>query len=79
MDSEVKLTLKGLSVVGLIVAVLGGLSVYFFHEMSMNALQGSSPKYGAHYPTVPATDITQAPQCLKGYANNWVGCQKLGQ
>jgi hypothetical protein len=47
--------------------------------MNMSSLMGESPVYKPNFPSVPTTDITQAPQCLEGYDKQWVGCHKLAQ
>ena len=79
IPSERSIQLKGLTAVGIIL-IAGGivLSVYI-SDMSSSSLMSASPKYKPNLPTVPAVDITQAPQCADGYDKKWVGCQKLAQ
>ncbi len=77
--SEMNVQLKGLTAVGIILLAAAIVLVLFFKEMSSSSLMSASPKYKPNYPAVPATDITQAPQCLEGYDKKWVGCQKLAQ
>ncbi len=80
MNPEMKLQIKGLTAVGIILAVAAVIIAFFFQEMAMNTLMGRSPKYGPHFPAVPATDITRAPQCINaGYDKPWVGCQRLAE
>lgn len=79
MKSEMKTTLVGMTIVGGFVGALGVLFVFFFLEMTQNAFQGASTKYGPNFPSVPAADITKAAQCLDTYNKKWVGCTKLGQ
>lgn len=78
-NAEMKLQIKGLTAVGIILAIAGIIILVFLKDMADNALMGESPKYRPNFPAVPATDITQAPQCSPGYDKNWVGCQKLAE
>lgn len=75
--AQLKVQKIGFTLVGLILAGFGIVLTVFLMDMSDNALMGASPKYKANIPAVPATDITQAPQCAQGYDKTWVGCQKL--
>ena len=77
MNPEMKLQIKGLTAVAIILSVAAVIIFFFFGEMAQNTLMGRSPKYGPHFPTVPATDITQAAQCTAGYEKTWIGCQRL--
>jgi hypothetical protein len=79
MNAEMKLQIKGLTAVGIILAVAAVIITVFFLEMAQNTLMGASPKYGPHFPAVPATDITQAAQCKAGYDKQWIGCMKLAE
>ena len=79
MNSEQKLQIKGLIAVAIILCAGAVVVTLFFKEMATTTLMGESPKYRPHFPAVPVTDITQAPQCAAGYDKNWIGCQKLAQ
>jgi hypothetical protein len=74
--AEMKVQKVGLTLAGLILAGFGIVLTVFLMDMSDNALMGASPKYKANLPAVPATDVSQAPQCVEGYDKNWIGCQK---
>jgi hypothetical protein len=74
--AEMKVQKVGLTLAGLILAGFGIVLTVFLMDMSDNALMGASPKYKANIPAVPATDVSQAPQCVEGYDKNWIGCQK---
>lgn len=75
--AQMKVQKIGFTLVGLILAGFGIVLTVFLMDMSDNALMGASPKFKPNLPAVPATDITQAPQCAQGYDKTWVGCQKL--
>ncbi len=77
MNPEIKLQLKGLTFVGMLVAAAAVILVFFFKDMTDLSFMGASDKYRPHFPAVPTTDITQAPQCAPGYDKTWIGCQKL--
>lgn len=77
--AEMKVQKIGFSIVAVILAVAGIIILVFLKDMADNALMGASPKFKANIPAVPATDITQAPQCAPGYDKTWVGCQKLAE
>ena len=80
MNPEMKLQVKGLTVVGLLLAAAGVILFFFFIDMSQNALMGASHRYKPVIPTAPAADITKAPQCTQaGYDKSWIGCQSLAQ
>lgn len=79
MNPDQKLQVKGLTAVGIILVAAGIVLAFFFQDMAQNALMGASDRYRPHYPAVPVTDITKAPQCATGYEKTWVGCQPLAQ
>ena len=79
MNPDMKLQIKGLAFVGTIVAIGAAIVTYYVYDMSSSALMGASPDWKPHFPAVPTTDITQAPQCAEGYDKQWVGCQKLAE
>ena len=79
MTPEMKLQVKGLTAVGIILIAAGLMVGYFVLHMSESALMGESPKYRPNFPAIPATNITQAPQCAPGYEKPWIGCIKLDQ
>jgi hypothetical protein len=74
--AEMKVQKVGFALVGLILAGFGIVVAVFLKDMADNALMGASPKYKANLPAIPATDVSQAPQCAEGYDKTWVGCQK---
>lgn len=77
--AEMKVQKIGFTLVGIILAVAGVIIALFIRDMSENTLMGASPIYKANFPTVPAADITRAPQCAQGYEKTWVGCHKLSE
>jgi hypothetical protein len=79
MTPEQKLTLKGLSAVGIILAAAGVVLAFFFVDMAQNALMGESDRFRPRFPEVPVTNISEAPQCAPGYDKTWIGCQSLAQ
>lgn len=80
MNPEMKLQVKGLTVVGLMLAAAGVILFFFFIDMSQNSLMGASTRYKPVIPTVAPTDISKAPQCTHaGYDKPWIGCQSLAQ
>ena len=79
MTPEMKVQIKGFTVVGLMLAAAGVILAVWFVDMSDNSLMAASLKYKPVIPAIKATDITQAPQCAEGYDKNWIGCQRLGQ
>jgi hypothetical protein len=74
--AEMKVQKVGFALVGLILAGFGIVVAVFLMDMADNSLMGASPKYKANLPAIPATDVSQAPQCAEGYDKTWVGCQK---
>lgn len=77
--AEMKVQKIGFTLVAIILAISGVIIMFWLKDMSENALMGESAIYRPHFPAVPTTDITQAPQCAAGYDKTWVGCQKLGE
>ncbi len=77
MNPEMKVQMKGFLYVGAVVIVGAMILVYYINDMASSALMGASPEFKPHFPTVPVTDITQAPQCVEGYDKQWIGCQKM--
>ena len=74
--AEMKVHKVGFALVGLILAGFGIVVAVFLKDMADNALMGASPKFKANLPAIPATDVSQAPQCAPGYDKTWIGCQK---
>ena len=79
MTPEMKLQVKGLTVVAIMLTAAAIILMIFFKDMADNSLMNASPKYHPAIPAVPKTDITQAPQCAAGYDKAWIGCQSLVQ
>jgi hypothetical protein len=79
MTPEMKIQMRGLTIVALILAVGAIVAGIWFKDMADNALMGASAKYKPTIPAVKAVDITQAPQCADGYDKKWIGCQSLAQ
>lgn len=79
MTPEQKVTLRGLTAVGIILAAAGVVLAFFFVDMAHNALMGASDRYRPRFPEIPATNISEAPQCAAGYDKTWIGCQPLAQ
>ena len=79
MTPEMKTQVRGLTVVGIIIAAGAITAGFWFKDMTDNSLMSASPKYHATIPAVPKVDITQAPQCADGYDKKWIGCQSLAQ
>ena len=77
MNPQMKLQVKGLTIVGLLLAAAGVILFFFFIDMSQNALMGASARYKPVIPAVKTTDISKAPQCNPGYDKRWIGCQPL--
>ena len=78
-DADMKLQVKGLTIVGIILAIAGIIILVFLRDMSDNAMMGAADIYKPNFPAIPAVDITRAPQCAAGYDKTWIGCQKLSQ
>ena len=79
MTPEMKIQVRGLTVVGLMLGAAGIILSVFIYDMSENALMGASAKYKPVIPATAPTDITRAPQCAPGYDKTWVGCQNLAR
>jgi hypothetical protein len=79
MTPEMKIQVRGLTIVACILAAGAVIAGIWFKDMADNALMAASPKYHATIPAVKPVDITQAPQCADGYDKKWIGCQSLAQ
>lgn len=79
MNTDMKVQRNGMIAVGIILAAAGIVIAFFLKDMVDNTMMGASDRYRPHYPEIPVTDITKAPQCAEGYDKTWVGCQRLGQ
>ena len=79
METIMNTQVKGLTIVGLMLAAAAVILAVFFVDMAENALMGASTRYKPVIPAVAPTDITKAPQCAPGYDKTWVGCQSLAQ
>jgi hypothetical protein len=79
MDSIMNTQVKGLTIVGIMLAAAAVILAVFFVDMAENALMGASSRYKPQIPMTAPTDITRAPQCAPGYDKTWVGCQSLAQ
>ncbi len=79
MNPEMKVQVRGLTVVGLMLGAAGIVLAVFFGDMAENALMGASTRYKPVIPVAAPTDITRAPQCAPGYDKPWIGCQSLAQ
>ncbi|MBC7396797.1 MAG: hypothetical protein H7333_05075 [Bdellovibrionales bacterium] len=79
MTPEMKLQVKGLTVVGIMLTAAAIILMIFFVDMADNSLMSASPKYKPAIPAIQKADITQAPQCAPGYDKPWIGCQSLVQ
>ncbi len=77
--SQMKVQVRGFTVVAIILAAAGVIIAVWAHQMASNSLMGASPDYKPVIPAVKPVDITQAPQCAQGYEKTWVGCQRLAQ
>ncbi|NDG84080.1 MAG: hypothetical protein EBX52_03460 [Proteobacteria bacterium] len=71
------LQIKGLTIVGLMLVAASIVLVFFFQDMSENALMGASTRYKPAIPAAAAYDFSKAPQCAAGYDRPWIGCQNL--
>jgi hypothetical protein len=79
MTPEMKVQVRGLTIVGLMLGAGGIILAVFIGDMVENALMGASAKYKPLIPVTTPTDITRAPQCAPGYDKPWVGCQSLAR
>ena len=79
MESIMNTQVKGLTIVGLMLAAAAVILAFFFVDMAENALMGASTRYKPEILVAAPTDITKAPQCAPGYDKTWVGCQSLAQ
>lgn len=79
MNPEMKLQIKGLTIVGIMLFAASIIIAVFLRDMADNALMGASPKFKPNIPAIQKTDITKAPQCAQGYEKTWVGCQPLAE
>jgi hypothetical protein len=77
MTPEMKVQVRGLTIVGLMLGAGGIILAVFIGDMVENALMGASTKYKPVIPATAPADITRAPQCAQGYDKPWVGCQSL--
>jgi hypothetical protein len=74
---NMSLQIKGLTIVGAMLAAAGIILMFFFQDMSENALMGASTRYKPAIPAPAASDFSKAPQCAPGYDRPWIGCQNL--
>jgi hypothetical protein len=79
MTPEMKIQVRGFTIVGLMLGAAAIILAVFIYDMSENALMGASAKYKPVIPATAPTDITRAPQCAPGYDKTWVGCQNLAR
>ncbi len=79
MTPEMKIQVRGLTIVGLMLSAAAVILAVFIYDMSENTLMSASAKYKPVIPATAPVDITRAPQCAPGYDTRWVGCQSLAR